>query len=244
MAEPSGKEIDSMVETCVNAVKQGKTISFMQWRGFHALIKKAAEARTQKRLLYSHYSSLPESILVDALDLGLVANQQQKIFVAGMRRIMRWEAALSSLSHLFPAKFGKFEQEIHGKPLQQKIAAFERLSGTSLSGLFSHVREWFEIYEKVNKLEGAQKKKVWRQKRELEISIIKEIGAASGNLRMGAAARMARPDERQEGGKRLLRYMREQNSSLSRREMNTLLRAVQALDKMKIGKKPPQRKRL
>lgn len=138
--KPSRKEIDAMIETCIQAFRESRLLSREETVRFRGVLYKQVgytgeNTEVLKPIITTEYVGEaggelnPSSVLESVSQLGLVRKSKHKRFIARMQTLIKVEAGLTSLRHLFSTAFAEFYREIQGKTLEERWKRLSNLGG-------------------------------------------------------------------------------------------------------------------
>lgn len=235
MEKPTKEQIDSMIEECIKAVNEGKVLERSKILEYQRLLGNIANTRKitlSKRHQFSTLSHwLPQGILIDALGHKLITNPKHKKFIEQWKTLIEIETALKALTHVSRG-FNEFAGKIQGKPITERWKIFRELSGLDFYCLYRLGNRQLETEQRLEIAIREGKPIIEQEKLRKKIERIGEEYYEKkrkliSEMRLRIGYRFAQPNTRQ----RLLEALRNPRDELTKRDLEKLMRNIEAFDR-------------
>ncbi|MBS3057020.1 MAG: hypothetical protein J4415_00130 [Candidatus Diapherotrites archaeon] len=242
------EEINSMIETCIKAVNEGKHVTREQRSIFTTMLRRIGKSRgityPQSRQYFNLFFT-PQGMLTLASDLKLVTKPGHRRFLAQTKMLIEIESNLLSLVHVFPQKFRDFIFEQTSGSIEARWNNLSKLSGMNFSKLLALTKRADALADQIAFRRGLGKKEEL-QKRQARLILLEdkfnelneqteqEAGRIVSAIKGRLAAEFAKPDIRE----RLVSALKGAGSDASKREKEILQKYLKAHNERIVRQKP------
>ncbi len=164
-------ETNSMVETCIKAVNEGKMLSGAQQTKVMNILEGVGKSKGipfPKYFYYFYRSAAPQGVLMDASNLGLITKQKHQRFIAQRRTLIEIETHLLSLAEIYPEEIFKIAYAHQGKSIEERWRNLKKLSGLNFSKLLNLADKWGRVYNRTRTSKNnAEKERLQKLEKKL-----------------------------------------------------------------------------
>ncbi|MBI2530424.1 MAG: hypothetical protein HYW05_04760 [Candidatus Diapherotrites archaeon] len=249
MEEISTEKINSMIETCIKAVNEGKHVTPEQRGIFTTMLRRIGKSRgityPSSRQHFNLFYT-PQGMLTLASDLRLVTKPEHQRFLAQTKTLIEIESNLLSLVHVFPQKFRDFIYEQTSGTIEARWNNLSKLSGMNFSKLLALTKRADALADQIAFKRGLGKKEEQQKRLDLLVDKFNELneqteqeaGRIVSAIKGRIAAQFAKPEIRE----RLVSALKGAGADSRRREKEILQKYLKAYEQRVPRQKPIRRR--